>query len=61
LEGESGLHLSHRIHILFAKEGPKVYVSGTQVFFLKDGKPDNRYKMTASWWVKKVMSNGTVK
>lgn len=52
LVGESGLHVSNRIHILFTRDGPRVYLSGTQVFFLKDGKPDNRYKMTGSLWVK---------
>ena len=51
LLGESELHLSNRIHILFTRTGPRVFASGTQVFFLKDGKPENRYKMTGSLWV----------
>ena len=51
LGGESGLHITNRIHLLFTKNGPQVSISGTQVFFLKESKPDNRYKMTGSLWV----------
>ncbi|MDY6971733.1 MAG: hypothetical protein SV775_05330, partial [Thermodesulfobacteriota bacterium] len=53
LEGESGLHITNRIHVLFTRDGPQVSIAGTQVFFLKELKPDNRYKMTASLWVNK--------
>jgi hypothetical protein len=50
LSGEGGLHVSNRIHVLFTEKGTKAFVSGCQVFFLKDSKPDNRYKMTGSLW-----------
>ncbi len=51
LYDESGLHITNRIHTLFTKNGTRVFISGAQIFFLKDAKPDNRYKMTGSLWV----------
>lgn len=50
LTGEAGVHLMTRTHILFTRAGPQVFVSGAQVFTLKDGKQDNRCKMTGSLW-----------
>lgn len=50
LQGEKDLHVMNRIHILFTRTGPVTRLAGTQVFFLKNGKADNRFKMTASLW-----------
>jgi hypothetical protein len=47
---EEYLHVSTRTHILFTQHGPHVLVSGSQVFYVEVGKPDNRSKMTASLW-----------
>ena len=51
LYGESGLHIMNRVHILFTKTGTRAFISGAQAFFLKDSRPDNRYKMTGSLWI----------
>lgn len=51
LLGERDLCLMNRIHILFTRDGEKTRLAGTQVFYLKDGKADNRSKMTAAVWV----------
>ncbi len=48
---EEDLHVMNRIHILFTGRGPSIHLSGLQVFFLKEGKADNRYKMTGSLWI----------
>jgi len=50
LEGESGLHVINRIHVIMGPHGPRTFIAGTQVFFLEHGLPINRYKMTASLW-----------
>jgi len=51
LGGFNGLHVSTRTHILFTRGSPSLFFSGAQLFYLKGGKPDNRTKMTGSFWV----------
>lgn len=54
LSGEKEpLDVVSRTHILFTRNGPHVLVAGGQVFYAKAGKPDNRSKMTASFWLKR--------
>ena len=50
LGGEEDLHVMNRIHVLYTRKGPVTRLAGTQVFYLRDGKADNRSKMTASLW-----------
>lgn len=52
LKGFDGFHVSTRTHVLFTKQGTHVIVSGGQLFCLEAGKPDNRKKMTASFWIR---------
>lgn len=50
---EEPLDVVSRTHILFTRNGPRVLVAGGQVFYAQAGKPDNRSKMTASFWLRR--------